>query len=245
MNVPTVENEKAAFEGLLRAVDSIESFRSCARYLERVLPLIFSTLTSSLPDDVHPLVTYQTLALDLAEMFSFTVQFDQLRITKPELPNDFSFYRRLLPKFSKHPDIKIKEDQVAEEAMFTTENMPMMASISKATKNFIGSDTQRRPQVTDLLAVFANSCLGILKTNNSEFYSLAARAMVVSIVLYDHLEEKVFARDSPIKVRECITTLKGTQLPVGESAPLLRIIRYFTLSYSSAPEAIQLLLEDV
>lgn len=47
----------------------------------------------------------QALAKQLALIFDLALQFDWLRMNRPHLANDFSFYRRLLPKFSKHPKV--------------------------------------------------------------------------------------------------------------------------------------------
>jgi hypothetical protein len=48
----------------------------------------------------------QALAKQLADVFDFTLRFDQTRMKRPQLSNDFSYYRRLLPKHSQHANIK-------------------------------------------------------------------------------------------------------------------------------------------
>ena len=43
--------------------------------------------------------TIQTaLAKQLGEILDFALKFDELKMTKPALQNDFSYYRRLMPK---------------------------------------------------------------------------------------------------------------------------------------------------
>jgi len=44
MNTPTVELERQAFESLLVAVNTIESFRACSKFMERVGLTIFQLL---------------------------------------------------------------------------------------------------------------------------------------------------------------------------------------------------------
>jgi len=47
MNNPTVESERQAFESLLLAVNFIETFRACSRFIERMSNTIFLHLLSS------------------------------------------------------------------------------------------------------------------------------------------------------------------------------------------------------
>jgi len=183
--------------------------------------------------------------MDLAEIFNFISQFDQIRLGKPDIPNDFAFYRRLLPKFPKHPNITVKEDLVADMAMFIADHSPMINAILRSIKTLV---EQYRNGFRDLMGTLANSCLrsltGRSPTSSSESKIFIARTMVIGIVIYDQVESHVFARDSPIKTRECIVALKA-QLNETEYLPLLRAIRYSTISYPTAPDQIQDLLSDV
>jgi len=258
MNSPTVELERQAFESLLIAINAIESFRACSRFIERISNTIFQHLLSSQFGEEkkgaallesHTFTKYQTLTMDLAELFNFISQFDQSRLVTPDIPNDFAFYRRLLPKFQKHPNIVVKEDLVADMAMFIADHSPMSNAILKSLKVLVEQNNyQYRNTFRDLMGTLANSCLRSL-TNRSTTSALEskifiARTMVVSIIVYDQIENHVFARDSPIKTRECIMALKS-QFNDADSGPLLRMIRYSTLSYQTAPEPTQALLDDV
>jgi len=253
MNSPTVESERQAFDSLLIAVNAIETFRVSSRFLERICNTIFGHLfgeekKTTSQSDSHTFTIYQTLTMDLAEIFNFVCQFDQFRLIKPDIPNDFAFYRRLLPKFQKHPNIIVKEDLVADMAMFIADHSPMINSVIKALKVLVEQNNyQYRNTFRDLIGTLANSCLRSLRSTNSsdlESKIFIARTMVISIVVYDQIENHVFARDSPIKTRECIMALKS-QFNDTDSAPLLRMIRYSTLSYQTAPEQTQALLDDV
>jgi len=250
MNNPTVESERQAFESLLVAVNTIESFRACSKFIERMGLTIFQHLLPPSTDEKKsaessPLTKNQTVTMDLAELFNFISQFDQIRLGKPDIPNDFAFYRRLLPKFPKHPNITVKEDLVADMAMFIADHAPMINAIIKSIRTLV---EQYRNEFRDLVGTLANSCLRSL-TNRSTTSALEskifiARTMVVSIVIYDQVESHVFARDSPIKTRECIVALKS-QFNESDAMPLLRTIRYSTVSYPTAPEQIQDLLSEV
>jgi len=151
MSTPTKENELAAFEGLLGAVDSIATFFNYTNELARVVPdLIRELCRASLSEQ-------QALATQLAHIFQFALVFYQTRMMRPNLSNDFSYYRRLLPKFSKHPDLKVKDDDASGMALFTAEHIPMISALTKALEGSASEEIQL------LLASFANSCLRMLK----------------------------------------------------------------------------------
>lgn len=57
-------------------------------------------------DAKQTLEDQQALVKQLGNMLVFVIDFDQKRLECPQLSNDFAFYRRLLPKFPKHPDVK-------------------------------------------------------------------------------------------------------------------------------------------
>jgi len=80
------------------------------------------------------------------------------------------------------------------------------------------------------------------KFSSSELNLLCARSMTGSIVLYDHLEGKVFSKKSPVAIRECIMVLKKN-FEKKDAEGLLNAIRYSTISFRIAPESIQVLLE--
>jgi hypothetical protein len=151
MSTPTKENELAAFEGLLGAVDSIATFFNYTNELARVVPDLMTELCRA------PLSDQQALATQLAHIFQFALVFDQTRMMRPNLSNDFSYYRRLLPKFSKHPDLKVKDDDASGMALFTAEHIPMISALTKALDGIASEEIQL------LLASFANSCLRMLK----------------------------------------------------------------------------------
>jgi len=245
MSEPSRESEQEAFEGLLKAVDSISFFFEYARKIENTLPLIYSLLAPARPrdDGKHPLAVYQASGRYLATILDVTITFDQIRMMRPNLSNDFSYYRRLLPKFQKHPDVKIKDDEASGMALFTAEHMPMMSIIVKTTKHYCETNDSQ-PSVADLLSTMANSCMGLAKYkkfSSPELNLFCARAMTGSIVLYDHLEGKVFSKKSPVAIRECIHVLKNFDKK--DSEGLLNAIRYSTVSFRIAPESIQALLE--
>jgi len=236
MSTPTPENEQEAFEGLLVAVDSISAFFNYAKQLEKVLPELLVTLAQPTTDEKQTLADQQALAKQLADIFDFTLRFDQTRIMRPNLSNDFSYYRRLLPKFSKHPDIKVKDDEASGMALFTAEHIPMMSCLSKAAARAL----EKNEHVTTALSVMANSCMKMVKSkkfSKPETNLFCARAMTGSIVLFDHVDPiSAFHKRSPILIKQCILLLKK-EFP--KETSLMNAIRFSTKNFRNAPSSIQ------
>jgi len=240
MSSPSIENEREAFEGLLVAVQSIATFYHYAKDLERIVPELLEALSSS-PDTIT--ATFQekqSLVKQLGDIFDFTLRFDSTRMLRPSISNDFSYYRRLLPKFNKHESIIVKDDDASGMALFTAEHIPFMSALSKTTMNVV----DRNPAVLHVLSTMAMSCMKSVKTKRygSASTSLfAARAMVGSIVLFDHVDVLgVFGNRSPIQLRTCVQLLKR-DFP-GE-AGLLNAIHYSTKHYKDASPAVQALFD--
>jgi hypothetical protein len=240
MSTPTYENEKEAFEGLLAAVDSIATFFDYAKSLERVLPELLLVIAKGAPSDekgqAQSLADQQALAKQLADIFDFTLRFDQTRMMRPHLSNDFSYYRRLLPKFSKLPQVKIKDDEASGMALFTAEHIPMMSCLSKAAARAL----EKNEHVTTALSVMANSCMKMVKSKKfakAETNLFCARSMTGSIVLYDHVDPlSAVHKRSPIQIKQCILLLKR-EFP--RETSLMNAIRFSTKNFRNAPSSIQ------
>jgi len=241
MNTPSPETEKAAFEGLLGAVSSIASFFNFTKELEAVVPELLIALASAPPAAESGAVFIpEALGFQLAQLFEFALEFDRTRMLRPNLSNDFSYYRRLLPKFSKHPKLKIKDDEASGMALFTAEHIPMMNCLVKASARA----QEKNSNVSRVLAIMANSCKQALVDKKFPHPATAmtcARAMTAAIVISDHIDVfPVFNKKSPVAVRACILILKK-DFP--KEASLLNAIRYSTRNFGDAPPALQELFD--
>jgi len=235
MQSPTKENELEAFEGLLVSVDEISSFYNHSKAIEKVLPALLTVLRPH-PDGKSTMSERQACSKQLALIFSFALRFDQIRMARPNLSNDFSYYRRLLPKFRKHPDIKIKDDDASGMALFTAEHIPIMNGL----KNAAGRLAETDPHSTEVLSTLANSCMKLVKTRkyNSDVNELLSQAMTGAIVLYDMVDPNgAFSKKSPIAVKDCIMLLKKEFPTTG--GPLLNAIQYSTKTFKNAPSSIK------
>eukprot|EP00808_Paulinella_micropora_P006101 g54746.t1 len=235
MTTPTRENEIAAFEGLLGAVQSIRSFFNYSTKLTEIFPELLVALCEK------PLNEQPALATQLAKLFDFALQFDQTRMMRPNLSNDFSYYRRLLPKFSKHPKVTVKDDEASGMALFTAEHIPMLSSMTKAADRAESKlqGPEKQGALQHLLATMANSCKAMLQQKKYTDRSalLCARAMTGSLVLFDLVgPQSAFSKRSQVATRDCIVVLK-TDFP--KEFGLINAIKYSTKTFSEAPSSIQ------
>jgi len=257
MSKPSDETEMAAFEGLLVAVDSIAKFYQFSKDMEKAFPELLKALAQGvkMPEKVCELNEYQALTNQLALIFNFTLAFDRVRMLRPNLSNDFSYYRRLLPKFNKHPRIKVKDDEASGMALFTAEHIPMTTCLAKAGAKaqellIISQGKSSEGKIGYVLSTMANSCLMLLKKDNeikgnkgftSKKRMFIAQAMTGSVVIFDHVDiAGSFHRRTPIAIKQIITMLKtkfSTELS------LLNAIRYSTKNFRDAPENIQSLFD--
>lgn len=247
MSKPSAETEKAAFEGLLKAVESIRMFFDFSRELEKIFPKLMNALAEAIEvDHVCYLEEKPALTNQLATIFDFALQFDRVRMLRPNLSNDFSYYRRLLPKFNKHQDIKVKDDEASGMALFTAEHIPMTTCLAKSGAKaqemaILKSGSDAEGKIGNVLATMANSCLYLLKDDydnlTDDNRNFIARAMTGSVVIYDHVDHLgSFHRRTPISIKAIITMLK-TKFQTELS--LVNAIRYSTKNFRDAPDAIQ------
>merc|ERR1719228_1542343 len=237
MSKPSEETEMAAFTGLLVAVESIAAFHDFSKALGQVFPKLLVELAGNVKNPPIALLGETPgLTAQLATIFEFTLSFDRVRMLRPNLSNDFSYYRRLLPKFNKHPGIKVKDDEASGMALFTAEHIPMTTCLAKAGCKaqellIISDGKSAEGKIGYVLSTMANSCLNLLKSKNvpSDKTMFVAQAMTGSVVIFDHVDLfGSFHRRTPIAIKQIIGILKRD---FTNHLSLLNAIRYSTKNF--------------
>jgi len=235
--------EKTCFEALLQAVKKVVTFYQYSQELGTVFPTLLEHLSQGTEGSkVAGLDKQQALAIQLGQLLDFALGFDGLRMMRPELSNDFSYYRRLLPKYSTtHPDVEVKEDEASSMALFTAEPTPMTNVLIKTTLKI----KETNPGVVMVLATMANSCMLMLKQkrfDNPETVLFCTRAMTGAFVLFDHVDELgAFAKKSIVDAKQTINLL---QKDFPQEISLQNSIRYSTKNFSTAPDNVQALFDN-
>lgn len=242
-NNATEDDEFEAFEAVTKNAEVIYSFYKFSKQLEVFVPKLLSTMALATEANQQPLLSQQAIAKRLAEVLEFVLTFDQLKMLRPGLQNDFSFYRRSLGKHAQDPDLLVKDDDASFISLFLAAHIPMMTTVAKAASNAFQEDET----ITSGVASFINACWGLLarrkfpaddKRNNT----LCLKAMVGGIVLYDHVEpEGAFHSRSPIRMKHICKLLHNQFLanfpqvladPENEMRNLKGAIRFSTLHFN-------------
>lgn len=98
----------------------------------------------------------------------------------------------------------VKDDDASFISLFLAAHIPMMTTVAKAASNAFQEDET----ITTGLASFINACCALLvrrkfPVDAKRDNTLALKAMVGAIVLYDHVEpEGAFHSRSPIRMKQ-------------------------------------------
>lgn len=233
------KDEQAAFNGLLVAVDSIERFFDFCNTIVREIPPLLQSIASCYDGKSVQDSMPQALMKLFVVFVAFAIKFDSFRMSCPHLANDFSYYRRLLPRYNKHPNLKVGEDKASKMGVFTGDMYPMVNSLIKAS----GEAMKGNNNVGLVWAMIANSCLKAVKENryDGELKLVCGRAMTGAIVVFDHIADPhAFHKKSPIKTRELILMLKSQ---FAKEVVLQNFVRFCTKHFSEAASSTANLLQ--
>jgi hypothetical protein len=242
---PTPENEKEAFDAVKANVETIYQFFQFSKRIEKLFPSLLKTLATD--DEKSSIKEQQAVSKKVADVLDFVLKFDELKMLRPGLQNDFSFYRRSLGKHAADPDLLVRDDEASFISLFIAQPIPMMTALAKSTTEVLNENAHCAVHVPKVLATIANVCLHLVKTNQFQDEAtnmLCVRAMVGSIVLFDHVSaEGAFVKRSGINIRQAVTLVVKEY---ADQKPLINALRYSTLHFSddSTPSAITALLEN-
>jgi len=250
---PTPESEKAAWDAILPAVETLQEFYEFSVEVEKIYPKLLTSLFQADDDLKKNLEGQQSLAKQLADIFDFALRFDDMKMVNPGIQNDFSYYRRTLSRMkinNKAGDIKIKDELANRMSLFFAYPTPMMKVLTDTTVNFfLKADPCpiNKAQVVAGFSLMANVCLDMVEKNkfeNSKTNMFCLRGMTGSIILVDHLDAVgAFHKRTAINVKGAITKLKNfTEV---STDGLLNALRYTTVHLNDAetPQTIKLLLQ--
>lgn len=135
---------------------------------------------------------------------------------KPEIQNDFSFYRRSLNRMiAKNMMLSVKDELANKMSLFFAYPTPMLNSIIESINSFLEKNakgqgfvcfysTGTAGKIAESLANLSNVCHDILlksKYSNPETKNFCSNLMVATAVLYDHVSDHgAFVKSSPINV---------------------------------------------
>jgi len=197
---------------------------------------------------------HQALARILCQLLDFVFEFDSLKMKTPQIQNDFSYYRRCLSR-GKHgtegEDLKsaMDEDELANHvSMFYAYPTPMLKTVTEVTTTFVAKHRVGR-SVSECLATLAGVCYHTVSNNKKkpqrpETMAFCLRVMVISIIIYDHIDAQgAFSKSSTINIKNSIKAIQ-VYGNTTDTPNLISALRYNTkhLNDASTPKAIKSML---
>lgn len=228
--------QRASFSTLCPNIDIIAKFHHLSLEIAQVVTTLANDLVT-----IQQVKEHLPFVQLLGDIFLFAFEFDQLKMMKPEIQNDFSFYRRSLGSAAiGTEDLPLPSDEANVVSMWLAVGLPMMGSVSSPLQ----SDSI-------VLVHMANIAFGMLARKlpliDDDKIKLV-NIMIVSMIMYDRVcgvPGGVFTSNSAIKVKRCIQVMKRD----GGSAAqqLAQCIKYSTMHYNdnSTPDSIKRDLEMV
>lgn len=150
----------------------------------------------------------------------------------PTLQNDFSYYRRMLQRgrygrnsmadenVSDLRSAMVEDDLANRISLFIAYPTPMLKCVIDTTTEYVKNNRLQR-SVSDCLATLWGACFQTVskkRTLRPEIVGFCLKVMVVSIILYDHIDPNgAFSKNSPINVSASSLFLSprlGMRLPV-------------------------------
>lgn len=233
MSAPEDEGlQRAASKALLPNIDKIRTFFELSRDMEQMMPLLLRRLA-----ELESIVEQPRLACKLTELLQAVLEWDQLKMMRPQIQNDLASYRRHLSRMKREqeegllPQLPVADTDANLISMFIAENVPFMVMLAKVT-----TETAREvPHVANVIATVANMCCGMVQRrvyNNDATSRKLLMAMTSAAVLYDRITDcGVFVKTSHIGVSKCIKVLNKHGGATGEQ--LRATLRYSTMHYNS------------
>lgn len=214
------EKQTTAWEAVCPLVTKLKAFYDYSSEVEMALPELLSALCSSPP--AGALESKQALAKQTAEILSFVLKFDDLKMNKPEIQNDFSYYRRTLSRLKMQDpgsddSAVVNNEEANRMSLFYAYPTPMLRSISEATTKFV-TENKEIPleNTTDCLGMMCLLCRIMVESPNyhSRFedkevtLQFCQRVMVACVILYDHVHHLgAFKKGSAIDMKSTLKAL--------------------------------------
>jgi len=238
-NSSNPEALEKAFDAIQPNITTIKTFYTLAQMLGPLVQRTVAFLGSS-DHYLEQFTRYPALARALGELLVFIYDFDQHKMMKPDVQNDFSFYRRILPKMAGKRQPVVGETDAGLISMFIAQSVPLTHAVG-----FHLSQNGVDPLP---LAKLANLCCGMLQRqtiHNPDVQILALKIMTTSIVLYDRAAfSGAFSNASPIKMRRCATAI--ARFGGAQTGSFRNSVKYASIHFNdpSTPDSLKAALGD-
>mmetsp|Transcript_5597 Transcript_5597/g.17901 ORF Transcript_5597/g.17901 Transcript_5597/m.17901 type:complete len:303 (-) Transcript_5597:517-1425(-) len=229
------EVRREAFRGMFPNVIAIRGFFELSQAIDEAVKAIVVELLNSPGEPQEVLQRHGALVRQLARIFESVFHFDWIKMSKPQLQNDFSFYRRELGKNSGVPDTPVEDSTASKISMFVAQANPLLFSIASMLTILAKS----QPLLLELLCNFVNGCAATTRSKLDPVTQQTVQlAMVVGTVIYDRIGPTgAFARGTPIEVKRVVSNLRGW--PNDQRDNALATLQYSSKNFNQAPNSVR------
>lgn len=231
-NPSNEEHQKNAFLQICPNVSTIQNFYNLALEAAQAI----ADLSRRIPD-AEAFEAHQAIIHVLGELVVSCFQFDQRKMLKPDIQNDFSYYRRSLGSpivYKLNLATPVSSDEANGISMWVAQSLPMLNTIKNIN--------------LDAIANLANLCCGmVLREACPNAVNHVLSVMVACIILYDKLQPGgAFHSSSPIKIAKALKALSLCQSPVDKTV-LSNSLKYSTvhLNDGTTPASVKKSLETM
>jgi len=230
VRTPSTENDVAAWNAVVPAVNMLKHFFDYyAAFKDGLMKLLVFVCKG---DPAVVLPAHLATARQLIQMFDFIIRFDELKMSKASIQNDFSFYRRSMNRMKRgNVDLNVSQPPVNDEVanrmslFFAYPNPFTKALIDEFGKPTAGITNESLQRTFSVVAKATRSIILHKDDKDMMYY----RALVASMMFYDYTSAQgVFVNRSGIDAASSITCLKKL-----ESVDLLNTIRYGSRTFNS------------
>ncbi|KAJ3432238.1 hypothetical protein M0812_21169 [Anaeramoeba flamelloides] len=212
---PSEKNELLAWEAVLPLVEQQSYYFTFYMQIRGLVETLLREICSGdTKETSNRLVSLQALVKHFVHLLDFVIRFDYIKMEKPEMQNDFSYYRRYVNRKRSELDINdlVVSDQDCDSMSLTfAYPAPMLKGVIDTMKAFKGKRVVPEENLTQGLSSMVNVFYYLLenkKIENKDTKMFCLRAMVATLVIFDHVDEKgAFHNKSLINVKGCLTLL--------------------------------------
>lgn len=236
VRTPSQENDIAAWNAVVPAVNMLKEFFDYYNAFKDGLFELIKYVTKG--DEPKPTLQENLGVTNLiVQMLDFIIKFDELKMGKASIQNDFSFYRRSMNRMKRGAvELNVSSPPVNDEVanrmslFFAYPNPFTKALIDELTRN----KEIDREALVKVFGLIANACKETVNKSDHERKEqnfALFRAMVAAIMFYDYTSPNgVFIKKSDVDMEGCIQELKKYE---NDATDLLNTIRYGTKTFNN------------
>ncbi|KAI9178930.1 hypothetical protein H9P43_005592 [Blastocladiella emersonii ATCC 22665] len=252
ISTPNTQTETEAWNAVVPCVVRLREYYEYATQIEQILPQILAKFCAPTNGGVNVqanLEANQATAKAFADLLSFSWEFDEVKMGKPAIQNDFSYYRRTVSRTRSNPaaptaaTLPVPDELANRMSLFYAYPSPFLKLMTDTVAAYVTQHSLADAVAASLLLI-ATVCQNAVNTQSSVPALFALRVMTGCLVMYDFIHPVgLFPKASEVNMRVFVRTIQTHGGSASET--LLNSLRYSTKTFNSqdVPKATKALLD--